>query len=113
MKRMWSRVLSSLLLTVSVGCGGGGSSCPGDTPLECPNGRCCPRGYPYNCGNGYCYAYGCPAGSPSFNVCDLKMATVDNSSVGAHVPLISKKQAEMCVAETDQVDDGMSMESGN
>ena len=96
----WEKIVSSLVLVVAVGCGGGGSSCSKDTPLECSNGTCCPRGYPYSCGNGYCYQYGCPPGSPRLDTCEFKVAHTDSEKkVAAPVPVIDEELAKMCVPE--------------
>ena len=98
-------VFRLFVLSLVAGCGGGGSSCSSDTPLECSNGTCCPRGYPYSCGTGYCYQYGCPAGSPSFNVCDLKVANDDSGLKELSVPVIDEDKAKMCVPEAYPVED--------
>ena len=114
MGEVWKSVLTSLVLSLAVGCGGGGgSSCSDDTPLKCANDTCCPRGYPYSCGNGYCYQYGCPAGSPSFNVCQYKSGDVDNEQVDISVPVIDEKQAKMCVPEGYPVEEMADFTAGN
>ena len=106
MKVFFRSVFTVLSLMLVVGCGGGGgSSCPSDTPLVCSNGTCCPRGFPYSCGNGYCYQYGCPAGSPDLNVCEFKMARTDTQQGKLSVPEISAEQAKMCVPEAYPVED--------
>jgi len=91
-------ILAALL---STGCGGGGSSCPGDAPLECSTGRCCPRGYPYSCGNGLCYQFGCPPGSPQVGICELKLFSSDPSKIESQVPMLTEEQAGQSALETD------------
>ena len=106
MRAFLKSVVTSLVLFLTIGCGGGGgSSCPDDTPLACSNDTCCPRGYPYSCGTGFCYQYGCPAGSPSLSVCELKSAAVAKEQVDLPVPVIDEKQAKMCVPEGYPVED--------
>lgn len=95
----------ALLFGFLVGCGGGGSSCPGDAPLECTTGGCCPRGYPYSCGNGLCYQTGCPVGSPEIGICDLKLAQIDENEVAAAVSSIDGPETELCVPESEPIND--------
>jgi hypothetical protein len=95
-------VVNTLVFALIMGCGGGQSSCPGDTPLHCSDGTCCPRGYPYSCGNGYCYQYGCPAGSPEIGVCNFKLAQIDADEIARIVPIISEEKAKMCVRGSEQ-----------
>lgn len=90
-----------LSLALFVGCGGGGSSCPGDAPLECSTGGCCPRGYPYSCGNGLCYQFGCPAGSPEVGICEFKLASSDSSKIESMIPLVEEEQAGQSVLQTE------------
>jgi hypothetical protein len=114
MREFWKSVVTSLVLSLAVGCGGGGgSSCPDETPLACSNDTCCPRGYPYSCGTGYCYQYGCPAGSPSLSVCEFKSGDVDNEQVDISVPVIDEKQAKMCVPEGYPIEDISQSDAGN
>ncbi len=94
-------IILSIGMTALIGCGGGGSSCPGDSPLECPNDRCCPRGYPYSCGDGLCYQYGCPVGSPQIGICELKLTYDETAKVMSEVPVVSKSEAGQCVPESD------------
>lgn len=90
-----------LAVILSTGCGGGGSSCPSDAPLECSTGKCCPRGYPYSCGNGLCYQYGCPAGSPQVGICEFKLATSELSKIESEVPVMTEEQAGQSVLQSD------------
>jgi hypothetical protein len=100
MKLRGRNVLAPVLLMFAVGCGGGGgTTCSDDKPLECPGGTCCARGYPYSCGDGYCYQYGCPAGSPNFNVCEFKVANTNVEKQSDEVPVIDEEQANSCVPE--------------
>lgn len=89
-------------LTAFAGCGGGGSSCPGDAPLQCSTGGCCPRGFPYSCGNGLCYQFGCPAGSPEIGICEFKLATSDSSKTEMEVPIVAEDQAGEAVSQSDE-----------
>jgi hypothetical protein len=92
----------TLGMTVLIGCGGGGgSSCPGNAPLECTSGKCCPRGYPYSCGNGLCYEYGCPVGSPEIGICELKLNVDDAAKSMSEVPVVSKSEAGQCVPQSE------------
>ena len=97
------QIMLSVGLVVLMGCGGGGSSCPGDSPLECPSGKCCQRGYPYSCGDGFCYQNGCPAGSPQIGICELKMA-YDPTKVMSEVPVVSESEAGPSVQQADPTD---------
>lgn len=114
MKAFCKTMVTSLLLSLAIGCGSGGSStCPDDKPLHCPNDACCGRGYPYNCGDGLCYRNGCPAGSPSVGVCQLKSAEFGEEQVDVSVPVIDEKQAKMCVPEGYPDEDPSESASGN
>jgi hypothetical protein len=113
MKLSWKNVIPTFVLVFAVGCGGGGSSCPDDTPLSCSGGTCCPRGYPYSCGNGYCYQYGCPAGSPDVNLCEFKVATKSAEKQAEAVPVIDEEQAKMCVPEGYPVEDPSQQDTQN
>lgn len=96
------RIILSVGMTALIGCGGGGgSSCPGDSPLECPRGKCCPRGYPYSCGDGFCYQYGCPAGSPQIGICELKLNVDDAAKSMSEVPVVSKSEVGQCVPQSE------------
>jgi hypothetical protein len=94
-------IIGVFAVLLSTGCGGGGSSCPGDAPLECSTGGCCPRGYPYNCGNGLCYQFGCPVGSPQVGICELKLSSSDPSKIESEIPIIQEEQAGQSVLQSD------------
>jgi hypothetical protein len=94
-------ILGILAIALSAGCGGGGSSCPGDAPLECSTGGCCPRGYPYSCGNGLCYQYGCPAGSPEIGICEFKLASTNSSKIVSEVPVVAESAAGDSVLQSE------------
>jgi hypothetical protein len=96
------KMLVLFLMMTITGCGGGGSKCPDDAPLECSTGRCCPRGYPYNCGNGLCYQFGCPAGSPEIGICEFgKMASSDSSGTKLQVPIVAEGEAGESVLQSE------------
>lgn len=96
------KMLALLLIITITGCGGGGSKCPGDAPLECSTGGCCPRGYPYDCGNGLCYQFGCPAGSPEIGICEFgKMAPSNGSVTKPQAPIVAESEAGGSVLQSD------------
>jgi hypothetical protein len=95
------RLFGMVAIGFCVACGGGGSSCPDDAPLECGGGTCCPRGFPYSCGNGLCYEYGCPPGSPEVGICEFKLAPNTSSKTEEVVPILPEEDAGESVLQSE------------